>query len=203
MNSVTTKGGDRGETDGPAGMRVPKNDPFIALVGALDEVNAQLGICNGHIDERISELEIGADIASINNDSTKEQEFRENALLVAKASSVVEWTQHKLLDMGAELYTGKKYITDDDVAYLEKFIQQYETNPGGFIIPNGLASSAAHLAKAMVRRAEREGIACKNPTNFVSEEIIRFLNRLSDALYILALTVDEKPHIMWVQHKKM
>lgn len=191
--SVTTKTGDGGTTDGPTGNRVPKNDAFIMFVGALDEVTAQLGVCDAHLDDLI-----GKWINNGRRPGTDEQVHD-----VTQAGHIIQWIQHKLLDMGAELYTGKAYITEDDIAYLDLFINKYEYNPHGFVIPHGLAASSIHLAKAMVRRAEREGVGCKNPSNFVTEEIVTFLNRLSDALYILALTVEEKPHIMWVTNKEM
>jgi ATP:cob(I)alamin adenosyltransferase len=183
MSSVTTKTGDKGTTDGPNGLRVPKNDPFIALVGALDEVNAQLGVACAYIDEE------GLD-TDIYDSGAK------------NAGAWIEWMQHRLLDLGAELYTGQTYITNEEVELLEKCIADFEENPGGFIIPKGKASCALHLAKAMVRRAEREGVAGQNPTNNITQEIVKFLNRMSDALYILALTVERKPHIMWVSNKK-
>lgn len=189
--SVTTKSGDKGMTDGPDGTRITKTDPFIALVGALDEVNAQLGIAAAAV-----EFEQMVMLANCTN------HMRDYINHQRGATQWIPVIQSKLLSMGAELYTGNYYIGEDDVNQLEKLIAEYEQNPGGFIIPRSDASSKLHLAKAMVRRAEREGVAIHNPTTFVSSEIVRYLNRLSDFLYVLALMMDDKPHDLWINDPK-
>lgn len=184
-NSITTKTGDNGTTHGPSGLRVPKNDSFVELVGVLDELNAQIGFAD-------SVLEDEADTCK---DFSRSEEIRHVAQYLPSI-------QHDLLNIGAELYTGNVIITKWDVKRLENIIEENEENPGGFIIPRGRAATAIHVAKAVARRAERIAVSCSTPSNNVTDQILKYLNRLSDTLYVIALTVAEKPHIMWVTSEK-
>lgn len=102
-------------------------------------------------------------------------------------SSVID-IQERLLDIGAELYTGDPIISDGDVDYLDAVIQRYETPLKGFIIPSGGASGTLHTARAIARRAERRAVTL-NKLQDVRPVVIQYLNRLSDALYVLALHV--------------
>jgi len=97
--------------------------------------------------------------------------------------------QNQLLDIGAQLYTGKVYINDGDVQYLERLIDQYEEPLEGFIIPEGRTSGTLHLARAIARRVERQMLAATGPGVQIDHDTLKYINRLSDVLYILAIHI--------------
>jgi len=164
--SIATKTGDKGKTDGPSGLRVPKYDSFCSLVGTLDELNAALGI-------------VAADLG---------QKAGMGALRAA-----VRQVQFDLIDLGADLYTGEDVFREEvPLRRLEEVLAEHEPDLTGFVIPTGKASSQAQLARAICRRAERAAHAARTPANNVSIHHVRYLNRLSDVLYVVAMILNPK-----------
>jgi len=104
--------------------------------------------------------------------------------------------QHNLLSIGASLWDGKKRVKNADIELLDKFIADHETNPGGFIIPEGRESAPIHMARAICRRAERR-IWNLQELDTWSITYAQYLNRLSDALYVAALKVGPSMPMMW------
>lgn len=173
---IYTKTGDRGFTGLYGGERVPKSTARVQAYGAVDEANAVLGLAT-------SQLEA----------STEEIRQELNGL------------QNTLFEVGADLATPqdspyRKNITpisEQDVTRLEWLIDHYEeTLPPlqSFILPGGtLAAASLHHARTVVRRAEREcvGLEHRDPGS-VNPQLIIYLNRLSDLLFVLARVVNHR-----------
>ena len=175
IDRVVTKGGDHGETSLGDGSRVSKAAPRMEAIGVVDEVNASVGILRTHTRNRATE---DAMLARIQND---------------------------LFDVGADLCVpgdgqDRLRITDAAVARLEAEVEQMnESLPPltSFILPGGTDAAAfAHLARVTARRAERTVVALEN-TNPVVQ---RYLNRLSDHLFVLARVFNENAasDVLWV-----
>jgi cob(I)alamin adenosyltransferase len=160
---IYTKTGDAGETGLFGGGRVPKDDLRVAAYGAVDETNAAVGTVLAHAPE-------------------------------AFESNLLQMIQRTLFTIGAELATPKReqltqVVGDAEVAALEAAIDKYEaTLPPlkNFILPNGtVKANAFHVARTVCRRAERSVVTLSRQTE-VSPAILRYLNRLSDLLFVLA-----------------
>ncbi len=163
---VYTKTGDKGTTSLVGGTRVAKNDPRLEAYGTIDELNSWLGLI------------LAYPIADVQT---------ERFLTV---------TQHRLFDIGAALATeiDSKWqpteITDQDLEAVEAEIDRMEnTLPAHdrFILPGGTKLSAVtNIARTVTRRAERLIISLPAETAPGQAQIIRFVNRLSDYLFVLS-----------------
>lgn len=165
---IYTKTGDRGETGTFGGPRIRKDDPRVEAMGAVDELNAVLGVvrCEGP-DEHLDKL--------------------------------LQTIQNELFDLGAELGSpepervGMKRITGTRIARLEAAIDEREASLApltAFILPGGIRAAALlHLARTVCRRAERRVVALGQHAE-VAEEVVVYLNRLSDLLFVLARSVN-------------
>jgi cob(I)alamin adenosyltransferase len=162
--SIVTKGGDKGETSLLGGQRVPKHDLRIEAYGSVDELNAAIGV----------------------------------ALTYAKdktAKKMLHQVLNDLFRIGAELAaTGTKFtkypkITAAHTDAIEKEVYRVESKlpkQRSFILPAGNEGAAhLHLARAICRRAERRVMQCREKFD-IDPEIIKYLNRLSDLLFIYA-----------------
>jgi cob(I)alamin adenosyltransferase len=164
--AIYTRTGDHGETDLLGGVRVPKDSPLLEVCGDLDELNALLGLA------RCESLPKGAE-------------------------ALLEQIQLRLFDVGAELVavgSGQSPATKigaPEVAAIEQVIDQYEAAMEpvtAFILPVGSRAAATlHFARAVCRRAERNlvSLAKTRPRAFAPELLI-YVNRLSDLLFVLA-----------------
>ncbi|HEX3573578.1 MAG TPA: cob(I)yrinic acid a,c-diamide adenosyltransferase [Rhodopila sp.] len=175
IDRVVTKGGDTGETSLGDGSRVPKADPRIEAIGAVDEANASIGVLRLHTKNRSAE---DAMLGRIQND---------------------------LFDVGADLCvpgTGddRLRLTGTAVTRLEAEVEAMNaTLPAlkSFILPGGTEAAAfAHMARVAARRAERTVVAIEN----VNPAVRRYLNRLSDHLFVLARVLNENAaaDVLWV-----
>jgi cob(I)alamin adenosyltransferase len=163
IDRVVTRGGDRGETSLGDGERVSKDAPRIEAVGAVDEANAAVGALRLHI---------GAD---------------------NEADAMLARVQNDLFDVGADLCvpgTGgdRLRLTDAAAARLEAEVALVNAalpTLTSFVLPGGTPAAAqAHLARTIVRRAERRVVTLAHVES-VNPEVIRYLNRLSDYLFVL------------------
>jgi cob(I)alamin adenosyltransferase len=161
-----SKKGDRGFTSLLGGQRVPKSGPRPETYGTLDEASSALGIAR----------------ASATRPKTKE---------------IIISIQKDLLVLGAELATApedsEKYphrIKTDHVDRLERVIEDLQkgmTMGKEFILPGEtVASAAIDLGRTIVRRAERKAVRLLQEKIITNVEVLRFLNRLADLLFILA-----------------
>jgi cob(I)alamin adenosyltransferase len=185
MAKIYTRVGDGGETALFGGGRVRKDDVRVEAIGTLDELNAAVGVVR-------TELERGG-VAPPGIDDLLSQ------------------IQHRLFDLGAELATpepeahGICRIRDQHVTELETQIDRYDVNLEplrAFILPGGCPAAAQlHLARCICRRAERRLVALA-ATKPIRGEVVRFLNRLSDLLFVLARTANYasgQPDVVWQQ----
>ncbi len=162
---IYTKGGDTGETSLLGGTRVAKSHERVEAYGNLDELNSFIGLVRDHeIDPHYREVLI----------RVQEQLF----VAEARVAFDPETPARELPSMD-----------EDDILRLENEIDAMnESLPslGNFILPGGHpVVSACHIARTVCRRAERSLIRL-NQTSPVDPVIIRFLNRLSDYLFVLA-----------------
>ncbi len=168
---IYTRTGDAGETSFFTGERVKKCDCRIEALGAVDELNSAIGLVN----------------ASVGNEETAQKEIKQ----------ILERLQHDLFTVGAELalLTGSgngvkgPKISGQHVKDLEQMIdnvQEKLVEQKSFILPGGTQLSAwLHFARTVARRAEREIVGLCDKVN-VSSELLKYMNRLSDLLYVLA-----------------
>jgi cob(I)alamin adenosyltransferase len=171
---IYTKTGDRGETGLFGGGRVPKDHVRVEAYGEVDELNAILGLVRAlepmpRIDEVL--VPIQRDLFSI------------GALLATPDSAKME----------AQLV--KASLDDRRIAELERAIDDCdrELEPlRAFIVPGGTAKAAAlHLARTVCRRAERRVVSLAH-LETVPELVLRYLNRLSDLLFMLARVANRR-----------
>ena len=161
---IYTKMGDAGKTMFFGCGMVQKNDPRIEAVGALDELNSVIGITLCFVED------------------TRLQETLKNI-------------QNDLFQVGADLAGSRlrpedaPRVTEEYILKLEQQIDELEDKlgmPKKFILPGGTqASSFLHLCRTIARRAERSIVAVKDVVE-LNPEIIRYVNRLSDLLFVLA-----------------
>ncbi len=177
--NVYTRTGDTGNTSLIGGKRVSKTCQRIESYGTIDELNSQVGLLLTYI-----------------NTTTD----RNNLISI----------QNCLFVIGAQLATDNDSpkapstsITADDIATLEKNIDLASENLPkwkGFTLPGGCRAAAiAHICRTICRRAERQIIAL-NETESVEEQIICYINRLSDYFYVLALRLnflEGEEEILW------
>ena len=171
---IYTKSGDAGETSLWGGNRVKKSHPRVSAYGTLDEANSVIGLAISFIPESESTI-----LARLNR------------------------IQNELFVVGSELAT-QQGVSSSIVLIDEKAVQQLELEIDdmeaqleplqNFILPSGSsAGSALHLARTVIRRAERECVELKlNSGENVRDEVIHYLNRLSDYLYVMARNVNKK-----------
>ena len=185
LNRIYTKGGDRGETGLVGGQRVPKDDLRIEAYGTVDELNAFLGLA-------------GVTCA----------EAAEPRL--AKLATILRRVQHELFNLGSILATKPEdvhprqaRVTDAEVAQLEHEIDAMnaELKPlRSFVLPGGTRLNAElHVARTVCRRAERALVTLARREE-VPPEAVRYLNRLSDALFVWsrwASQVQGATEVLW------
>ena len=162
MANLYTRGGDKGQTSLVGGGRVSKSDPRVECYGTVDEANSMLGLAYTQTDN----------------------EF---------IRTTVRKIQGRLFALGAELASDspetaaalKGTISEEDVVFLERVVDTCTETTGRqthFVIPGvDPASAALHVARTIVRRAERRIVELP-----AREVLARYLNRLSDAVYAMA-----------------
>ncbi|MEX2093351.1 MAG: cob(I)yrinic acid a,c-diamide adenosyltransferase [Pirellulales bacterium] len=185
MARIYTRTGDSGETGLFGGGRVRKDDLRVAAYGTVDELNAVLGVA------RCALAVAGPKLTEIDQ--------------------FVVRVQHQLFNLGAELATpqpaahGTNLITDADIAWLEQAIDGWEQSLAPlrtFILPGGSPATAyLHWARTVCRRAERlvVELAASEP---IRGEVSRYVNRLSDALFVAARAANQLmgvPDVHWKQ----
>jgi cob(I)alamin adenosyltransferase len=188
---IYTKTGDKGET-GIIGKRVSKSSSIIKLIGCFDELNAQLGIV-GAI-SKTYDLETGS--ISTQNPSSLQ--------------SLISSLQNNIFILSSIL-AGAKNITLDfeqETLQLEKQIDEWTNNLPelqNFILPGGsLASAYLHLSRVICRKAERKLVKYikKNKLENEHEELLKYINRLSDWLFTLSRVVNKEQGIEDVKWKE-
>ncbi len=179
LSKIYTRTGDDGSTGLGDGTRVGKDSARVTAYGTVDEANSAIGVLLA--------------VPSVADDI--------RALLTT--------VQHQLFDLGGELcIPGHAAITSDDVEALERQLDHYNDDLPplkDFILPaGGEAASRCHLARTIVRRAERETVTVARH-DAVRPEAIRYLNRLSDLLFVLARVLaraDGQGEVLWKHERR-
>jgi cob(I)alamin adenosyltransferase len=177
LTRIYTRTGDKGQTGLVGGRRVSKDSPRIWAYGTVDELNSAIGLARALNAEKKSSANrnIDAILACIQND---------------------------LFDVGAELATlprdhrpGMPGVGKKDVTGLEKLMDELNSELGPlreFILPAGGKTGAAlHQARTICRRAERLCV-CLAREDSIGEFVVPYLNRLGDALFVLARWANKK-----------
>jgi len=178
LDVITTRGGDGGETSLGDGTRIRKDALRIEAIGAVDEANAALGLLRLHI-----QGEEDAMVARLQND---------------------------LFDLGADLCVpgegGGRQRLRIGTAHCARLEAELATMNAAlpalrsFVLPGGTpGAAAAHLARTLARRAERTVVRLA-AEEWVNPDVVRYLNRLSDHLFVLArrLNGNGAGDVLWV-----
>ncbi|MCH4562668.1 cob(I)yrinic acid a,c-diamide adenosyltransferase [Halomonas sp. EGI 63088] len=179
LTKIYTRTGDKGDTGLGDGSRVAKHDLRVSAFGTVDETNAALGLAQLHA--------------------------------VGKLQQVLATVQNDLFDVGADLCTPEQEapehpplrVTAAQVTFLEQQIDAFNETLEtlhSFILPGGTPLAAhLHMARTVARRAERlvTQLMAEQPVN---PEVLRYLNRLSDLLFVAARRAndDGAADVLWV-----
>jgi cob(I)alamin adenosyltransferase len=184
LNRIYTRAGDGGLTRLVGGQRVAKDDLRIEAYGTVDELNAFTGLA------RVTVESLGAPLSSL--------------------ATTLKRIQHELFNLGSilatlpeDVHAKQPRVTENEVAQLEREIDQAnEALPPlrSFVLPGGSRLDAElHVCRTICRRAERLLVALSK-TQSVPEETVRYLNRLSDALFVWSRWVNHVlgvPETLW------
>jgi cob(I)alamin adenosyltransferase len=177
---IYTKKGDTGETSLLGGKRVKKNHPRIMAYGTIDELNSHLGWVRSFAIKKSYQV----DLLKI-----QKHLFNIGSCLAVDAQSEVK-----------EL----PQITEEDILYLENQIDEMENNLPvltEFILPGGnQVVAACHISRSVARRAERL-VVILNESEAVEPVILKYLNRLTDYLFVLARSVGHDSGVEEVKWK--
>lgn len=174
LSKIYTRTGDKGTTGLGDGSRADKDSLRVEAFGAVDELNSAVGLV----------------LAASLPDAVRDCLTR---------------IQHELFDLGGELcLPGETLIPDRYVEALERDLDRFNADLPplkDFILPGGSESAArCHLARAVARRAERRVVSLAR-AEAVNDATVRYLNRLSDLLFVLArvlVRADGGSEVLWV-----
>lgn len=178
LSKITTRTGDRGETGLGDGSRVPKDSARVQALGDLDELNSALGVL---LAEEVP----------------------------APMRAALAQVQQDLFDLGGEVsIPGHALLKEASVARLEALVEAWNADLPAlkeFILPGGSrAAAAAHLARTVCRRAERSLVSLGR-TEAVGDAARRYLNRLSDALFVAGRALNRhagRSDVQWRHERK-
>jgi len=166
---IYTRRGDKGKTSLLTGERIEKNNPRVEAYGTIDELNSSLGVAKAHSNSRIAEFlqsvqqnlfYIAAELATPHEDATSEK--------IIQDLQRVETSDVTALENIADILTEELPLISN------------------FVIPGGTKSAAfIHLSRTICRRAERR-VVHLSTIQSVRPPLIKYLNRLSDALFVMA-----------------
>ena len=163
--NIYTKVGDNGRSSTLTRTSLPKNSPVFELLGALDELNSQLGTVKIQTNEGIK--------------------------------TIIEALQSDLISLSGEIAGAKKFATQEEIKKLEKSIDSVSgaiPEFSGFTLPGATKDGTAlHVCRTVARRAERAAVSAQQRGG-ITKELLAWLNRLSDLLYVLAELCDSSAH---------
>jgi cob(I)alamin adenosyltransferase len=187
LTRIYTRGGDKGETSLGRGERVAKHDLRVEAYGTTDEANAVIGLARTAIERTVK-----------------------NDVLRAHVDDMLKRIQNDLFDLGADLCTIEGKAGEEALRVLPAQTERLEREIDAmnaelapltsFILPGGSEAAAwLHLARTVTRRAERcmTALAAEQP---VSAEAIKYINRLSDHLFVLSRKLNDNgaSDVLWV-----
>ena len=174
LSKIYTRTGDDGTTGLGDGSRVAKDAPRVEAYGTVDEANSAIGM------------------------------ILACAVVPPNVAAILTDVQHDLFELGGELcIPGHSAVTEAFIERLEKELDALNADLPAlteFILPGGgQAAAACHLARTIVRRAERR-IASLSDIEAVRPEALRYLNRLSDLLFVIARVLaraEDGKEVLW------
>lgn len=182
---IYTKTGDKGQTSLYGGTRVSKADTRVEAYGNIDELNSSIGVAIAFIEDKnlISQLQkIQFDLFTLGSEVATPQD----KLILANGKPRLPFV-----------------ITSNEITELENWIDKTDEKLEPlqyFILPSGgKASAHMHLARTICRRTER-GLITLNENETLREELIIYLNRLSDYLFVVAryaAKLDQQEELFW------
>ena len=168
LMGIYTKTGDKGKTSLFDSKRVTKDDIRVESYGTVDELGTFLGLAKNYVDDELRDR-----IYTIQNK------------LFTVATNLATEDQSKVAHR----------MKEEDIKYLEDTIDEFMgrlNNPTGFIVPGSNISSAyLHVARTVCRRAERRIISLTGIAE-VDPLVVKYVNRLSDAIYAMARYSEEE-----------
>ena len=178
LSKIYTRTGDDGSTGLGDGSRTGKDSLRVNAYGTVDEANSAIGV--------LLAVDLPEDVRTL-----------------------LTTIQHQLFDLGGELcIPGHAAIHAADIDALEQHLDRYNDDLPplkDFILPaGGEAAARCHLARTIVRRAEREAVALSR-VEAVRGEAVRYLNRLSDLLFVLARVLaraDGHGEVLWNHERR-
>lgn len=179
LSKIYTRTGDDGSTGLGDGSRVAKDSLRVGAYGTVDEANSCIGVVLAHTG------------------------------LPEHVIACLTRVQHQLFDLGGELcIPGMELVQDGDISALERDLDTLnEPLPAlkDFILPGGGAAAAhCHVARTVTRRAEREVVALSR-VEPVRPQVVRYLNRLSDLLFVIARVLARESgagEVLWDRNKR-
>lgn len=194
INRIYTRTGDDGTTGLGTGARVSKTDPRVVAYGTVDEANATIGLCVVQTDAAAAAGAAGSHVESVGR--------------------LLREIQNDLFDVGADLCCpitaaetpgSRLRVGPGQTSRLERAIDEHNARLkplDSFVLPGGSPLAAAlHLARTVVRRAERDAVELhRQQASLTNIETVRYLNRLSDLLFVLARVAndDGARDVKWV-----
>jgi cob(I)alamin adenosyltransferase len=187
LTRIYTRTGDDGTTGLVGGQRIKKNALRIECYGTIDELSSTIGLARAALRENIESIE-----------------------RARRLDAWLAWTQDVLFNLGSDLATlakdrweGMPLVSAEDAAALERAIDeaQKDLQPlNNFIHPGGAMPGAfLHLARTICRRAERSIVTLAEQDD-ISREVVMYVNRLSDALFVWSRWINEalkQPEHLW------
>ena len=167
LNKIYTRTGDQGETGLADGARIAKDDPLAQAIGDVDEANSAIGIAL----QAIADPDVRRFMASIQNE-----------LFDLGADLATPGDDFTPTDMSLRIVTGQVERLEREIDRMNESLDPLRS----FILPGGTHGSAEiHLARSIVRRAERSAVAA-NRERALNPLALTYLNRLSDYLFVAA-----------------
>jgi cob(I)alamin adenosyltransferase len=187
INRVYTRHGDQGQTSLAGGQRVPKDGPRIEAYGAVDELNAFIGVARATLERETSACPS-----------------------LGRLEPILLRVQHELFNLGSILATlpedvhpGQARVTETEILTLEREMDSMTNDLAplrSFVLPGGPRLNAElHVCRTVCRRAERRCVTLARAED-VPEEAVRYLNRLGDAVFVWCRWVNRItgiPETMW------
>lgn len=172
LTRIYTRTGDTGETGTADGARIAKDDLLMHVQGDIDELNSLLGVLATRLTGDLLDL--------------------------------VRDVQHALFDIGGEISLGEHLLDEKHVPGLEARIDELNAKLEPlkeFILPGGNEAGAlTHLARTVCRRVERNMVSLDRVRS-INPASMAYMNRLSDLLFVLARTLNDKDEIYWRSQK--
>jgi cob(I)alamin adenosyltransferase len=196
LTRIYTRTGDDGTTGLVGGQRVKKNALRIETYGTIDELSSTIGLAR-------------TALAEVQRTRPVQDAARANAV-ATRLDAWLAWTQDVLFNVGSDLATlpsdrwpGMPLVVENDALTLERAIDEAQLDLAplaNFIHPGGAYAGAfLHQARTVCRRAERL-LTTLNDTEPLSPDLIRYVNRLSDALFVWSRWINhalDQPEHLW------